>query len=144
MAVILPLCEDWKNRATEVRELKKCHCDDQFVCDVLERIAQEFDQLAVYAGGEDSFLHRRIDSIDFGPCLTVRIQNVCNNYVASDWGHFKNTPRPIATVADLVRMTEGELLREPNFGRKSLDAVERVLAEHGLRLGMKLAEELHA
>ena len=48
------------------------------------------------------------------------------------------TPRPIATVADLVRMTEGELLREPNFGRKSLDAIKRVLAEHGLTLGMEL------
>jgi DNA-directed RNA polymerase alpha subunit len=28
------------------------------------------------------------------------------------------------------------LLREPNFGRKSLAAIKRVLAEHGLTLGM--------
>jgi hypothetical protein len=143
MTVIPPLYEDWKNRATETRELKKYHWDNRFVCDVLERIAQEFDQLAVYAGGEDSFLQRRIDSIDFGPCVTVRIRNVCNNYVASDW-QFRDTPRPIATVADLVRMTKGELLRESNFGRKSLNAIERVLAEHGLRLGMKLVEGSHA
>jgi DNA-directed RNA polymerase alpha subunit len=67
----------------------------------------------------------------------VRIQNVCNNYVANEWRPWEATPRPIVTVADLVRMTEGQLLREPNFGRKSLDAIKRVLAEHGL-MGMEL------
>jgi hypothetical protein len=142
MTVIPPLWEDWKNRAAEARRLKEHHCNDQLVCEALERIAQEFDQLVVYAGGA-SFLHRRIDSIDFGGRTTVRIRNVCNNYVASDW-QFRDTPRPIATVADLVRMTEGELLRESNFGRKSLDAIKRVLAEHGLRLGMKLVEGSYA
>jgi DNA-directed RNA polymerase subunit alpha len=39
-------------------------------------------------------------------------------------------------VRELVRRTEAELLREPNFGRVSLDAIKRVLAEHGLTLGM--------
>jgi DNA-directed RNA polymerase alpha subunit len=86
---------------------------------------------------EDNFLNRRIDSIDFGKRVSVRIKNVCNNYVASSWRPWNEAPRPIATVADLVRLTEIELLREPNFGRKSLNAIKQVLAEHGLTLAQE-------
>jgi hypothetical protein len=55
---------------------------------------------------------------------------------ALDERPWQDAAQPIATVADLVRLTEPELLREPNFGRKSLAAIKRVLAEHGLTLGM--------
>lgn len=41
-------------------------------------------------------------------------------------------------VGDLVRMTEGEVLRIPNFGRKSLNEVKEVLAQMGLHLGMSV------
>jgi hypothetical protein len=137
--VIPPMKDEFSARAHELRTLRELF-DDQFVRDMLERIAQDFDRLAAYLNDDpaDRFLSRPINSIDFGPCLTVRIQNVCNNYVASEWRSWEATPRPIATVADLVHMTEAQLLREPNFGRKSLDAIKRVLAEHGLMLGMEL------
>jgi DNA-directed RNA polymerase alpha subunit len=42
----------------------------------------------------------------------------------------------IETVADLVTRTTAELLRMPNFGRKSLNGINNFLAEHGLHLGM--------
>jgi DNA-directed RNA polymerase alpha subunit len=42
----------------------------------------------------------------------------------------------IASVDDLVKHTEAELLRNPNFGKKSLAVIKAVLAEHGLHLGM--------
>jgi len=42
----------------------------------------------------------------------------------------------IITIRDLVLKTEGELLRMPNFGRKSLHEVKENLSLMGLRLGM--------
>jgi|TARA_R100001460_G_C3418856_1_gene160621 hypothetical protein len=42
----------------------------------------------------------------------------------------------ITTIRDLVLKTEGELLRMPNFGRKSLNEVKENLSLMGLRLGM--------
>lgn len=41
-------------------------------------------------------------------------------------------------VGDLIQNTENDLLRTPNLGRKSLNEIKQVLAEHGLSLGMKL------
>lgn len=41
-------------------------------------------------------------------------------------------------IGDLVQYTEADLLRTPNLGRKSLNEIKQVLAEHNLSLGMKL------
>ncbi len=41
-------------------------------------------------------------------------------------------------IGDLIQYTENDLLRTPNLGRKSLNEIKQVLAEHGLSLGMKL------
>ena len=44
----------------------------------------------------------------------------------------------IFRVGDLVQRTEQEMLRTPNFGRKSLTEIKEVLENMGLSLGMKL------
>ena len=36
-----------------------------------------------------------------------------------------------------MRKTEAEMLRTPNFGRKSLNEIKEVLSSMGLRLGME-------
>ena len=41
-------------------------------------------------------------------------------------------------IGDLIQYTENDLLRTPNLGRKSLNEIKQVLAEHSLSLGMKL------
>ena len=41
-------------------------------------------------------------------------------------------------IGDLMQHNESDLLRTPNLGRKSLNEIKQVLAEHGLSLGMKL------
>jgi DNA-directed RNA polymerase subunit alpha len=41
-------------------------------------------------------------------------------------------------LGDLIQYTEADLLRTPNMGRKSLNEIKQVLAEHDLSLGMKL------
>ena len=40
-------------------------------------------------------------------------------------------------IGDLVTKSEGEILRVPNFGRKSFNEVKKVLRELGLDLNMK-------
>ena len=42
----------------------------------------------------------------------------------------------IVYIGDLIQKTEGEMLRTPNFGRKSLNEIKEVLAGMGLHLGM--------
>lgn len=46
----------------------------------------------------------------------------------------------IIYVGDLVKKKESDLLRTPNFGRKSLDDIYKVLGRLGLTLGMDLPE----
>jgi DNA-directed RNA polymerase subunit alpha len=45
----------------------------------------------------------------------------------------------IVYIGDLIQKTEAEMLRTPNFGRKSLNEIKAVLAEMGLHLGMEVA-----
>ena len=47
----------------------------------------------------------------------------------------------IKTLRDLVTKTEAELLQTKNFGRKSLNEINEVLAGLGLRLGMRDDDE---
>jgi DNA-directed RNA polymerase subunit alpha len=42
----------------------------------------------------------------------------------------------IIYIGDLIQKSEGEMLRTPNFGRKSLNEIKEVLAQMGLHLGM--------
>lgn len=44
----------------------------------------------------------------------------------------------IVYIGDLVQKTEADMLRTPNFGRKSLNEIKEVLAGMGLHLGMKV------
>jgi DNA-directed RNA polymerase subunit alpha len=41
-------------------------------------------------------------------------------------------------IGDLVQKSEAEVLRTPNFGRKSLNEIKEVLAKMGLHLGMEV------
>jgi predicted transcriptional regulator len=45
----------------------------------------------------------------------------------------------IVYIGDLIQKTEAEMLRTPNFGRKSLNEIKEVLAQMGLHLGMEVA-----
>jgi DNA-directed RNA polymerase subunit alpha len=46
----------------------------------------------------------------------------------------------IRTLGDIARRSEDDILQIENFGRKSLQEVEDLLATHGLRFGMKFQE----
>ena len=44
----------------------------------------------------------------------------------------------IIYIGDLVQKSEGEMLRTPNFGRKSLNEIKEVLNTMSLYLGMEI------
>ncbi|HEX9837451.1 MAG TPA: DNA-directed RNA polymerase subunit alpha [Alphaproteobacteria bacterium] len=66
-------------------------------------------------------LLRKVDELE----LSVRSANCLKN-------------DNIIYIGDLVQKTEQEMLRTPNFGRKSLNEIKEVLAHMGLHLGMEI------
>ena len=68
----------------------------------------------------DAMLLKPVDELE----LTVRSANCLK-------------AEAIYYIGDLVQRTETELLRTPNFGKKSLTEIKDVLAQHGLELGSK-------
>src|SRR5487761_1108059 len=66
-------------------------------------------------------LLRKVDELE----LSVRSANCLKN-------------DNIVYIGDLVQKTEGDMLRTPNFGRKSLNEIKEVLAQMGLHLGMEI------
>ena len=46
----------------------------------------------------------------------------------------------IVYIGDLIQKTEAEMLRTPNFGRKSLNEIKEVLTVMGLHLGMDIVD----
>ncbi len=69
----------------------------------------------------DRNLLRKVDELE----LSVRSQNCLKN-------------DNIVYIGDLVQKSEAEMLRTPNFGRKSLNEIKEVLANMGLRFGMQI------
>jgi DNA-directed RNA polymerase subunit alpha len=67
-------------------------------------------------------LLRKVDELE----LSVRSANCLKN-------------DNIVYIGDLVQKSEQEMLRTPNFGRKSLNEIKEVLASMGLSLGMSVS-----
>ena len=67
------------------------------------------------------FLLKKVDELE----LSVRSANCLKN-------------DNIIYIGDLVQKTEAEMLRTPNFGRKSLNEIKEVLGHMGLHLGMEI------
>ena len=68
-------------------------------------------------------LLRKVDELE----LSVRSANCLKN-------------DNIVYIGDLIQKTEAEMLRTPNFGRKSLNEIKEVLVRLGLHLGMEVQD----
>ncbi|WP_416907287.1 MAG: DNA-directed RNA polymerase subunit alpha [Polymorphobacter sp.] len=68
------------------------------------------------------YLLKKVDELE----LSVRSANCLKN-------------DNIIYIGDLVQKSESEMLRTPNFGRKSLNEIKEVLSHMGLRLGMEIS-----
>ncbi|MGM0584080.1 MAG: DNA-directed RNA polymerase subunit alpha [Pseudomonadota bacterium] len=74
-------------------------------------------------GGINPILLKKVDELE----LSVRSANCLKN-------------DNIVYIGDLVQKTEAEMLRTPNFGRKSLNEIKEVLTQMGLHLGMDVPD----
>jgi DNA-directed RNA polymerase subunit alpha len=81
------------------------------------RVAEE----TVEALPFNRYMLRKVDELE----LSVRSANCLKN-------------DNIVYIGDLVQKSESEMLRTPNFGRKSLNEIKEVLSQMGLHLGMEI------
>ena len=96
------------------------------------------DQLNVFVNFEEP--HRveatpSIPELAFNPALLKKVDELELSVRSANC--LKNDN--IVYIGDLIQKSEAEMLRTPNFGRKSLNEIKEVLAQMGLHLGMDVS-----
>ncbi|MCY3982425.1 MAG: DNA-directed RNA polymerase subunit alpha [Roseovarius sp.] len=109
--------EDAVARAARILQ-DQLHIFINFEEPVADAQADEDDSLAL-----NPQLLKKVDELE----LSVRSANCLKN-------------DNIVYIGDLIQKTETEMLRTPNFGRKSLNEIKEVLSSYGLYLGMDIVE----
>jgi len=97
------------------------------------------DQLAVFVNFDDPEAASREDEeddLEFNPLLLKKVDELELSVRSANC--LKNDN--IVYIGDLIQKTEAEMLRTPNFGRKSLNEIKEVLTTMGLHLGMDIID----
>jgi DNA-directed RNA polymerase subunit alpha len=97
------------------------------------------DQLSVFVNFEEpqaGTRHDEQDDLEFNPLLLKKVDELELSVRSANC--LKNDN--IVYIGDLIQKTEAEMLRTPNFGRKSLNEIKEVLTSMGLHLGMEIVE----
>ncbi len=95
------------------------------------------DQLSIFVNFEEPEKETAAESIPelaFNPALLKKVDELELSVRSANC--LKNDN--IVYIGDLIQKTEAEMLRTPNFGRKSLNEIKEVLAQMGLHLGMEV------
>jgi DNA-directed RNA polymerase subunit alpha len=95
------------------------------------------DQLSVFVNFEEPAkvtTEVAIPELAFNPALLKKVDELELSVRSANC--LKNDN--ITYIGDLIQKSEGEMLRTPNFGRKSLNEIKEVLAQMGLHLGMEV------
>jgi DNA-directed RNA polymerase subunit alpha len=95
------------------------------------------DQLEVFVNFEEpkkESVQSSIPELAFNPALLKKVDELELSVRSANC--LKNDN--IVYIGDLIQKTEAEMLRTPNFGRKSLNEIKEVLAQMGLHLGMEV------
>ncbi|MGZ9020452.1 MAG: DNA-directed RNA polymerase subunit alpha [Rhodoplanes sp.] len=95
------------------------------------------DQLAIFVNFEEpkkETAEVTIPELAFNPALLKKVDELELSVRSANC--LKNDN--IVYIGDLIQKTEAEMLRTPNFGRKSLNEIKEVLAQMGLHLGMEV------
>ena len=96
------------------------------------------DQLNVFVNFEEPRREEStpaIPELAFNPALLKKVDELELSVRSANC--LKNDN--IVYIGDLIQKTEAEMLRTPNFGRKSLNEIKEVLAQMGLHLGMEVS-----
>ena len=93
------------------------------------------DQLSIFVNFDEPESASRgdiDDGLEFNPLLLKKVDELELSVRSANC--LKNDN--IVYIGDLIQKTEAEMLRTPNFGRKSLNEIKEVLSGMGLHLGM--------
>ncbi len=97
------------------------------------------DQLQVFVNFEEpesASTQSDEDGLEFNPLLLKKVDELELSVRSANC--LKNDN--IVYIGDLIQKTEAEMLRTPNFGRKSLNEIKEVLSGMGLHLGMDVED----
>lgn len=97
------------------------------------------DQLSIFVNFEEPEAAGREteeDGLEFNPLLLKKVDELELSVRSANC--LKNDN--IVYIGDLIQKTEAEMLRTPNFGRKSLNEIKEVLSGMGLHLGMDVED----
>ncbi|MCB1444557.1 MAG: DNA-directed RNA polymerase subunit alpha [Rhizobiaceae bacterium] len=95
------------------------------------------DQLSIFVNFEEptkEVVQEEVQELAFNPALLKKVDELELSVRSANC--LKNDN--IVYIGDLIQKTEAEMLRTPNFGRKSLNEIKEVLAGMGLHLGMEV------
>ena len=97
------------------------------------------DQLSIFVNfdePESASSSSDDDGLEFNPLLLKKVDELELSVRSANC--LKNDN--IVYIGDLIQKTEAEMLRTPNFGRKSLNEIKEVLSGMGLHLGMDVED----
>jgi len=97
------------------------------------------DQLSLFINFEEPQKEQPVEQVTelaFNPALLKKVDELELSVRSANC--LKNDN--IVYIGDLIQKTEAEMLRTPNFGRKSLNEIKEVLASMGLHLGMEVPD----
>ncbi|HJD56408.1 MAG TPA: DNA-directed RNA polymerase subunit alpha [Rickettsia endosymbiont of Pyrocoelia pectoralis] len=100
------------------------------------RILQEQLQLFISFEEQEEDKQIKTDALPFSPYLLKRVDELELSVRSANC--LKNDN--IIYIGDLVKRTESDMLRTPNFGRKSLNEIKEILAKFNLRFGMDVPD----
>lgn len=95
------------------------------------------DQLSIFINFEEpekAATEEKVPDLEFNAALLKKVDELELSVRSANC--LKNDN--IVYIGDLIQKTEAEMLRTPNFGRKSLNEIKEVLASMGLHLGMEV------
>ncbi|MAW85762.1 MAG: DNA-directed RNA polymerase subunit alpha [Phyllobacteriaceae bacterium] len=97
------------------------------------------DQLSIFVNFDEPQKDQpaeQVTELAFNPALLKKVDELELSVRSANC--LKNDN--IVYIGDLIQKTEAEMLRTPNFGRKSLNEIKEVLASMGLHLGMEVPD----
>lgn len=100
------------------------------------RILQDQLQLFISFEDEPEEVESEVEELPFNPVLLKKVDEI--ELSVRSQNCLKNDN--IVYIGDLVIKTEAEMLRTPNFGRKSLNEIKEILSSFNLKFGMDVAD----
>ena len=100
------------------------------------RILQDQLQLFISFEDEPEEVESEVEELPFNPVLLKKVDEI--ELSVRSQNCLKNDN--IVYIGDLVIKTEAEMLRTPNFGRKSLNEIKEILSSFNLKFGMDVSD----